>query len=139
MSTRIIRKYSELKRLKTFEERFEYLNLLGKVGHNIWGSERYINQSFYKSKAWKEVRHKVIVRDEACDLGVSDREIYDKLIVHHMTPLTLEDIETGSPYLLDPEYLICTQLVTHNALHYGNISMTANIYKERMPGDTKLW
>lgn len=138
-STRIIRSYSQLKRLKTFEERFKYLNLIGKVGHDIWGAERYINQSFYKSKQWRDIRHEVIVRDQACDLGIDNREIYDKIIIHHMTPITLEDIETDSPYLLDPEYLICTQLVTHNALHYGDISKTQQEYKERRPGDTKLW
>lgn len=136
---RIIRSYRKLKQLKTFEERFDYLNLTGKVGHDIWGAERYINQSFYKSKAWRDVRHEVIVRDRGCDLGIEGREIHDKLIVHHMTPITLEDIERCSPYLLDPEYLICTILATHNALHYGDISLTPCEFVPRSPGDTKLW
>ena len=139
MNTRIIRKYSELKKLRTFEERFNYLNLTGKVGLSIWGAERYLNQGFYSSKQWKDVRHQVIVRDQACDLGITSREIYDKLIIHHMTPITIDDIETQSPYLLDPEFLICTQLVTHNALHYGDLSRTPQEYVERRPGDTKLW
>ena len=138
-TSRIIRTYTQLMRLKTFDERFEYLNLLGKVGVDVWGAERYINQSFYKSKAWRDVRHEVIVRDCACDLGIKDREIYDRIIIHHMTPITIEDLENGSPYLLDPEYLICTSHTTHNALHYGDISQTPREYIERRPGDTKLW
>lgn len=139
MAKRIIRRHSELIRIKTFDERFEYLNLCGKVGLDVWGAERYLNQSFYKSDLWREAREKVIIRDQACDLGIAGRDITDKLIVHHMTPITLEDIEELSPYLLDPEYLICTTLITHNALHYGNISQTRSDYIERRPGDTKLW
>lgn len=136
---RIIRRHSELILLPTFKERFDYLNLLGKVGQDVWGAERYLNQSFYKSKPWLEVRQEVIIRDLACDLGIENREIYARLIVHHMTPITVEDIETMSKYLLDPEYLICTTLSTHNALHYGDFTQTINNYVERTPGDTKLW
>lgn len=138
-SKRIIKRHSELILLPTYKERFEYLNLLGRVGNDIWGAERYLNQAFYKSKEWQEARQETIIRDQACDLGIRDREIYTKLIVHHMTPITIEDIESMSKYLLDPEYLICTTLATHNALHYGDFSQTLHNYVERTSGDTKLW
>lgn len=138
-TTRIIRRYSELITLPTFKERFDYLNLIGIVGRDVWGAERYLNQAFYKSGPWKDVRQEVILRDLACDLGVKDRDIYTRLIVHHMTPITVEDIETMSKYLLDPEYLICSTLSTHNAIHYGDYTQTINNYVERRPGDTKLW
>lgn len=132
--------YSELKRLKTFEERFAYLNLVGSVGESIFGSERYLNQSFYRSKEWKSVRQKVILRDEGCDLGIPGREIYDKIIIHHMNPMTLEELRHEDfERALDPEFLICVSFDTHNAIHYGDESLLQKLPIERRPGDTRLW
>lgn len=135
----MIRTYTELIQLKTFEERFEYLRLSGTVGADTFGFERYINQRFYKSYEWKHVRNLVILRDQCCDLAFEDRPIPTNVIIHHMNPITVSDIIDFTEYLLNTEYLICTSHNTHNAIHYGNES---NLYKapvERKPNDTCLW
>lgn len=141
-NSRIIRTYSELITLPTFEERYEYLKLDGKVGAETFGFDRYLNQIFYKSDEWKEVRDFVIVRDCGCDLAMDDREIPDnvRIYVHHMNPILDGDIIRRSKYLLDPEYLITTIKITHDAIHYGDGSKllsTAPI--ERKPNDTCPW
>lgn len=134
-----IRKYSELRRLETFEERFDYLSLGGKVGISTFGFDRWVNQDFYKSRGWRQIRDAVILRDNGCDLGVPGFEIHVTLLVHHMNPITPEDIGTGDDVLLDPEYLITTTINTHNAIHYGDKSLLPQEYVERRAGDTKLW
>ena len=118
-----IRTYSELIKLPTFEERFEYLRLDGTVGESTFGFDRYLNQIFYRSQKWKDIRDWVIIRDNGCDLGVEGFEIYGRIIIHHMNPISLQDIERESDLLLNPEYLICTVHNTHNAIHYGDASL----------------
>lgn len=135
----IIRTYSELKRLATFEERFEYLRLRGEVGKDTFGFDRYLNQIFYKTPEWISVRDFVIVRDNGCDLGLPGYEIHGSILVHHMNPITLEDILSHSDFLLDPEYLISTVLRTHNAIHYGDKSLLSNTPIERRKNDTCPW
>ena len=115
-----IKTYSELSRLSSFKERYEYLRLHGVVGRDTFGFDRYLNQIFYRSQKWKRSRDEVIIRDNGCDLGVPGHEIHGRIIIHHMNPITLEDIERESDLLLDPEYLICTVHNTHNAIHYGD-------------------
>lgn len=138
MSTRI-RTYSELVELDTFRDRFEYLSLRAEVGCETFGFNRWINQQFYMSRQWKELRQQAILRDEACDLGVPGYEIHGRLIVHHMNPLTEEDIVYGTRKALDLDFLICTTHDTHNAIHFGDASLLAKPYVPRRPGDTKLW
>lgn len=131
--------YSELKRLRTFEERFEYLRLNGFVAESTFGSHRFLNQDFYRTKEWKRVRHEVIIRDNACDLGIDGYDIYDKIYIHHMNPITIDDILDRRREVLDPEYLICVSFSTHNAIHYGDTSLLPPEPIERRPGDTTLW
>ena len=131
--------YSNLNRIETFEDKFEYLKLGGSVGHSTFGFDRYINQTFYQSFQWKSVRDHVIIRDKGCDLGVEGYEIHSKLLVHHMVPLTMEDITSGNAWITDPEYLITTTHNTHNAIHYGDKRLLITPLQPRMPGDTKLW
>lgn len=135
-----IRRYSELIELPTFEERFEYLKLDGRVGKMTYGSDRIFNQAFYHSKEWRDFRNKVIARDNGCDLGIEDREIFDKLIVHHINPMTIRDLEEGGEDLFDMENFICCSHNTHEAIHYGDSSLLIKTeFVERRPGDTKLW
>ena len=136
-----IRTYSELILLPTFEERFEYLRLDGKVGQETFGFDRYLNQKFYKTdKEYLAARDFVIVRDMGCDLGIEDREIYgERIIVHHMNPITADDIVNRSEFLLNPEYMISTVLNTHNAIHYGDESLLVTMPPERSPYDTCPW
>lgn len=134
-----IRTYSELITLPTFEERFEYLRLDGRVGEETFGFDRYLNQVFYKSKEWLQVRDQVIARDNGCDLGMEGHEIYSKILVHHMNPVSKEDILKRSEWILDPEYLICTIKNTHDAIHYGDRSLLATAPIERRPNDTCPW
>lgn len=134
-----IRSYSELRRLDTFEERFEYLRLDGQVGDATFGFARWLNQRFYTSPQWRQVRRNVVVRDMGCDLGIPGQEVRFGLLVHHMNPMTVEDIEHGRDWILDPEYLICTSKQTHNAIHYGVDQHLPRGPVERRPGDTKLW
>ena len=137
--TTIIRTYSELITLPTFEERFRYLQLKGVVGEDTFGFDRYLNQVFYRSQRWKEVRDLVIIRDMGCDLAIKDREIFGRIIIHHMNPIRLSDIENESAYLLNPEYLICTTHDTHNAIHYGDESLLMKAPVERSKNDTCPW
>lgn len=135
----MIRKYSELRGLDTFKERYEYLRLRGGVGEETFGFDRYLNQRFYRSREWKNIRDYVIVRDEGCDLGVEGYEIHDKIIIHHMNPMVIDDLVHGNPDILDPEYLITVSHDTHNAIHYGDESLLTKVLVERRPGDTRLW
>lgn len=134
-----IRTYSELSRLETFEERFEYLRLHGRVGRSTFGFDRYLNQKFYRSREWKVTRDYVIVRDEGCDLGVLGYEIAEKALIHHINPVKPEDIVGKEDWLLDPEFLITTTHRTHNAIHYSDISLLPKVVIAREPGDTRLW
>ena len=136
---RLIKSYRELRRLKTFEERFEYLKLDGIVGRSTFGFERYLNQEFYRSAEWKRVRRDIIVRDDGCDLGIPDRKIFGKIIVHHINPITIEDIERGADFIFDSNNLICTSHNTSNAIHYGDASLLPRLPIERRKGDTYLW
>lgn len=134
-----IRTYSELRTLQTFEERFNYLALRGSIGIITFGFDRYLNQDFYNSWSWRSVRDKIIVRDCACDLGIFGRDIFDAIRIHHMNPMTVEDVERGDPAILDPEFLICTSIGTHNAIHFGSSKNLSRLPIERRKGDTKLW
>ena len=137
--TDVKRRYTELKRLNTFEERYEYLQLGGLVGESTFGFERYLNQMLYMSQQWKRVRNQIIIRDNGCDLGLEGYEIKGKLIVHHMNPLAIEDLREVSDAIFDPEYLICVSPETHNAIHYGDKSLLPQLPIERRPGDTCPW
>ena len=134
-----IKTYSELIKLPTFEERFEYLRLDGVVGEETFGFDRYLNQIFYRSQKWKSIKNKVIVRDLGRDLGVEGYEIYGRIIVHHMDPINTDDIRRESDFLMDPEYLICTTHNTHNAIHYGDESLLIKAPVERTKYDTCPW
>lgn len=135
----IIRTYSELITLPTFEERFRYLKLDGDVGVETFGFDRYLNQAFYSSDEWKSIRNQVIIRDNGCDLGIEGREIYKRIIIHHMNPITKEDLLYKTEYLLNPEYLICTIKATHDAIHYGDENLLLKGPIERKPNDTCPW
>lgn len=135
----IIRTYSELITLPTFEERFEYLKLGGKVGRETFGFDRYLNQILYKLPEWRSTRDIVIVRDNGCDLGIPGREIYGKILVHHMNPITVEDILNRNPDIFDPEYLISTIKNTHDAIHYSDESLLIKDPIERSKNDTCPW
>lgn len=134
-----IKTYSELILLPTFEERFRYLRLSGTVGRETFGFDRYLNQIFYRSQRWKSVRDYVIIRDNGCDLGVEGYEIQSRVIIHHMNPITLRDIEQETEFLLDPEYLISTVHNTHNAIHFGDESLLITKPVERTMYDTCPW
>ena len=135
----MIRTYSELSKLSTFEERFQYLKLGGSVGESTFGFDRYLNQIFYKSKLWKRIRDEVIFRDCGCDLGINCREIFGPVIIHHMNPNTIKDIEADSKFLTDPEYLITTIHSTHNAIHYSDEKLLMIGPIERTKNDTCPW
>ena len=134
-----IKTYSELIKFNTFEDRYRYLKLDGKVGVDTFGFDRYLNQIFYRSGKWKSIRDEVIIRDNGCDLGIDGREIHGRIIIHHMNPITIEDIEKESEYLIDPEFLITTVLNTHNAIHYGDESLLMLMPVERTRNDTCPW
>lgn len=134
-----LRTYSEMLQFETFEERYEYLSLQGVVGQQTFGFDRWINQQFYTSKAWRTLRRDIIVRDESCDLGVPGYDIHNRLIVHHLNPMVQDDIVYGREHAIDPEFLICTTHQTHNAIHYGDASLLPKPFSPRKPGDTKLW
>lgn len=135
----MIRKYSELRRIDDFEERYRYLALRGGVGVATFGYDRYINQQFYTSRQWRQIRHHVIARDLGCDLGIDGYEIHSGLIVHHMNPMDAADISHGDESILDPEFLITTTHRTHNAIHYGDEKLLPKIHVPRSRGDTRLW
>lgn len=136
----MIRRYSELIQLSSFEERFNYLKLCGSVGYETFGFDRYLNQKFYKSAEWKHIRDIVIARDMGCDMALKGNDITGRIIIHHMNPMSTEDLETNPSLLLDPEFLVCVSQETHNAIHYGDDSIL-NKYKieERTPNDTIPW
>lgn len=128
-----------MSKLKTFEERYQYLRLDGVVGEDTFGFDRYLNQTFYRSQRWKRVRDQVIVRDNGCDLGIEGHEIYGKVLIHHMNPITIRDIENESDFLLNPEYLICVTHNTHNAIHYGDEGLLMKGPIERTKNDMCPW
>lgn len=134
-----IRSYTELVRFETFGERYDYLRLSGVVGRPTFGFDRYVNQKFYTSRAWRQIRQDVIARDWGCDLGVEGRDIHERLVIHHINPMVPADIVGGEADILDLEYLITTSHATHNAIHYGDASLLPRPVVERRPGDTKLW
>ena len=136
---KIIKTYDELIAIPTFEERYQYLKLNGRVGEETFGHDRYLNQHFYTSDEWKRIRKDIIIRDAGCDLGMKDREIIGRIYVHHMNPITMDDILMHSNFLLDPRYLICTSKLTHDAIHYGDESLLQQDYVERKPYDTCPW
>lgn len=131
--------YSELMKLDTFEERFEYLKLSGEVGLATFGHNRYLNQALYRSPEWRKFRRDIIVRDNGCDLGVEGYDIFGKIYIHHMNPITAEDIRERRSSLMDPDQVICVSGMTHNAIHYSDSSILSIRPIERKPGDTKLW
>lgn len=135
----MIKSYSELRKFHTFDERFDYLSLGGVVGADTFGFDRWINQEFYSSVEWRNARRQVIIRDEGRDLGIEGYEINGGAVIHHMNPMTPEDIIHGRDWILDPEYLITVSTETHNAIHYGDRSQLRQPYVERTPGDTRLW
>jgi hypothetical protein len=133
------RNYRELRQLSAFEERFHYLALRGTVGQSTFGFDRWVNQGFYSSREWRQIRNRIIVRDEGCDLGVEGFEIHDRIYIHHINPITLKQLESGDPCLLDPDNLISVTHRTHNAIHYGDERLLPRPLVDRRPGDTKLW
>jgi len=135
----MIRNYSELSKLKSFKDRFDYLTLKGVIGEDTFGHDRYINQLLYKSKKWKDARDVVIIRDNGCDLGILGNEIFDTIIVHHMNPITIEDIENNIPELYDPEYLVAVSVRTHRAIHYADYSILKKDLVVRSKNDTTPW
>lgn len=134
-----IRCYSELIKIPSFQNRLEYLKLDGQIGEETFGFDRYLNQKFYRSREWKEIRDKIIIRDNGCDLGIRGREIYDRILIHHMNPITAKDIYDKTEYLLNPEYLICTRKLTHDAIHYGADYLLTSEPAIRKPFDTCPW
>lgn len=135
----MIRMYRDLRQLHTFDERFDYLKLNGAVGSDTFGFDRHINQTFYRSSEWRQVRNRVIARDMGCDLGIEGYEIHGEILIHHMNPMDVADIIHGEPWILDSQFLITTTHQTHNAIHYGDRSQLARPYVPRRRGDTKLW
>ena len=134
-----VRSYSELCRLDTFENRFDYLKMHGEVGSSTFGFDRWINQKFYRSQEWKQARRIVILRDQGCDLGIQGYEIHGEALIHHMNPLSADDIIHSEDWIFDPEYLIMTTKRTHNAIHYGDESLLPKVVTSRSANDTRLW
>ena len=134
-----IKSYSELITLPTFEERFEYLRLNGTVGSETFGHDRYLNQTLYRSPEWKRFRHKIIIRDNGCDLACEGYEIYEKILIHHINPITVKNILERNPMVFDPENVVCTILNTHNAIHYGDDSLIIKAPIQRYKNDTCPW
>lgn len=149
MVIQMIRSYKELSRLETFEERFNYLKLNGRVGKETFGFDRVFNQAFYTSPKWRSIRNQIIVRDNGCDLGiegyeinyvvVNDKIIRPRIFIHHMNPISLDDIENNTEFLMNPDYLITTTFATHQAIHYGDVSLLATSPIERRRNDTCPW
>lgn len=135
----MIRSYSEMITLPTFEERFEYLKLEGSVGMETFGYDRYLNQMFYMSEQWKSCRNGIIIRDNGCDLGCEGYELYNWITIHHINSITKEDIINRSPKIFDPENLIVVSRRTHQAIHYGDDSLLITMPKERRKNDTCPW
>lgn len=139
MMNTTIRTYLELSHLNTFDERFEYLQLGGGIGRSTFGFDRHINQAFYTSKEWRDIREHVIVRDEGCDLGIIGYEIHVNLLIHHMNPMGIDDILHQEAWILDPDFLITTTHRTHNNIHFGSGNPYPKVVVNRAPGDTNLW
>lgn len=135
----MIRRYSELISYDNFLDRYNYLKLKGQVGLDTFGLDRYLNQTLYRSYKWRKTRDEVLIRDNGCDLGIDGYDISGKIIVHHMNPLTLEQIEDDDPVIYDPEFLICVSHITHNAIHYGDENLLPKLPVERVPYDTCPW
>lgn len=135
----MLKTYSELIRLDTFLDRFKYLQMGGHVGLETFGFDRYLNQMFYHDPAWRDVRNRVILRDEGCDLAIGGREIYGSPQIHHIMPITREDVINRAPICFDMDNLICVSPITHKAIHYGDESSIVKDPIERRAGDTKLW
>lgn len=134
-----MRTYSELIKLLTLAERFDYLKLGGVIGEDTFGFERYLNQNFYRSAVWKKIRNEVIIRDNGCEMGLEDYPISGRIIIHHMNPVDSDDIIHQRDILLNPEFLICVGNQTHNAIHYGSIDLLPQDPIERRPNDTCPW
>lgn len=134
-----IRTYSELITLDTFEDRYNYLKLDGQVGFDTFGFDRWMNQMFYKSREWQSIRNYIISRDNGCDMALEGYELADRIIIHHMNPITVEDIMHSNDVLLDPEQLVCVSHKTHNAIHYGTDELLVKTIVERRPNDTIPW
>lgn len=135
----MIRTYSELIRIPTYKERFEYLKLDGQVGKETFAKDRWVNQNFYHSQEWRSLRHEIIVRDFGRDLAMEGYEIHNSPVIHHMNPIMLEDVLEHSDILINPEYLITVSYMTHQAIHYGDYNLIDYDPVIRRPGDTKLW
>ncbi|MFI3115549.1 MAG: hypothetical protein R3Y12_05365 [Clostridia bacterium] len=135
----MIRTYANLKKIKTFNERFEYLKLDGIVGVETFGFDRYLNQKFYKSSIWRKIRDEVITRDNGCDLGLEGYEMNSNIIIHHLNPINQHDVKNLSEFLINPEYLICTSMHTHNSIHYGNDKSIPMTNVVRSKNDTCPW
>lgn len=133
------RSYSELRQLSTFKERYDYLKLNGRVGAETFGYNRYINQRFYRSTEWKHIRDQIIIRDNGCDLGVEGYDLHSRIYIHHLNPMTVDDIDQGRQMILDPDNLICVSFDTHQAIHFGDESLLPQLPIERISGDTCLW
>lgn len=134
-----IKTYSELSLLPTFIERFRYLQQRSTVGDDTFGFARYLNQGFYQSRLWRSIRNEVILRDNGMDLGVDGRDIFDRIIIHHLNPITEFDLEEQTDFLVNPEFLICVSHNTHNAIHYGDETILFEELTDRFKSDTKLW
>jgi hypothetical protein len=139
MSQKIIRRYSELIWIPTFEERFEYLKLSGVVGKDTFGFDRYLNQQFYHSRLWRTLRDEIIIRDNGCDLAVRGRDIESGIVIHHMNPVDIDDIVDVTEFLMNPDYLVCTSDRTHKAIHYGSNELLLRDPVKRSPFDTCPW
>lgn len=135
----IIKTYSELKQLQTFEERYEYCKLGGIVGETTFGFDRYLNQQFYRSPEWKRIRREIILRDEGCDLAFPGYEIHSRIYIHHLNPISEDEILHGVEAIINPNNLVCVSFDTHQAIHYGDSSLLPKTPIERRPNDTKLW
>lgn len=133
------RSYSELRQLSTFKERYDYLKLNGRVGAETFGYNRYVNQRFYRSTEWKHIRDQIIIRDNGCDLGVEGYDLHSRIYIHHLNPMTVDDIDQGRQMILDPDNLICVSFDTHQAIHFGDESLLPQLPIERISGDTCLW
>lgn len=135
----MMKTYSELTRYESFNERYRYLALGGSVGRETFGFDRWINQKFYRSSEWRRLRQEVILRDNGCDLGVEGYDIHDRILVHHMNPITVQHIDDWDELVWNPDYMITTTHQTHNAIHYGDESLLPRLFVPRTRGDTKLW
>ena len=134
-----IKTYSELITIPTFEERFEYLQLKGSVGKDTFGYDRYLNQVLYRSPEWKRLRNQIIIRDGGCDLACDGYDIYNKVLIHHLNPITVEDVLARSRKVFDPDNLVCVSHNTHNAIHYGDVDLLATGPIIRTKNDTCPW